>query len=99
MAKTPQIVPPAIQLQSYDVNHNIKRDNLISRRVLLKRVSMAAGVTLAAPIVTSFSLITSNGSRLFVAEANPGAGLLVLRILGAAASIVTILEWLNIRPT
>jgi hypothetical protein len=37
-------------------------------------------------------------SGLFVANAAPGPWLVLLRVLGAAASIATIMDWLNIRP-
>jgi len=45
-----------------------------------------------------FSLLLADGSRcLFVAEATP-AGVIVLRLLTAVASIATIFDYLNIRP-
>jgi hypothetical protein len=63
---------------------------------------VATGATLTAPGIGSFSRIISprafkeTGSLPFAVEAY--AGVTVLRILGAGASIATILGWLGIHP-
>ena len=53
--------------------------------------------TIEAMAADVFTRQTKSG--LFVANAAPGPWLVLLRVLGAAASIATILDWMNIRPS